>query len=81
MSKDTHIFGITAKQLEEAVEKYALLEPLLVDYLTEGERKAYRNEVRTKLGISTRTLRRYLCLLRLHEMGGLPEINAGMLTS
>lgn len=71
MSKDTHIFGITAKQLEEAVEKYALLEPLLDEYLTEGERKAYRNEVRTKLGISARTLRRYLRLLRLQGMGGL----------
>ncbi|MGQ9615543.1 MAG: hypothetical protein ACUVWJ_03985 [Spirochaetota bacterium] len=78
MSKDTHIFGIAAKQLEDAVQKYALLEPLLDDYLTEGERKACRNEVRTKLGVSARTLRRYLRLLRLHEMGGLPERNAGM---
>jgi len=52
MSKNNTIFGLTEEQLKEVVEKHALLEPLLDDYLTEGERSAYRQEVCMKLGLS-----------------------------
>jgi len=48
------------RQLEEIHNRYALLEPLLDDYLSREEKIKYAREVRQHLQISERTLRRYL---------------------
>lgn len=48
------------RQLEEIQYRYALLEPLLDDYLNGEEKKEYAEAVRERLMISERTLRRYL---------------------
>ena len=71
MSPDSTMFGMNQKRLKEAEEKYALLEPLIDTYLTEGEKKEHRKEVCQKLGVSGRTLRRYLRTLTREGMGAL----------
>ena len=48
------------RQLEEIQQRYALLEPLLDDYLSPQEKKEHAEAVRQSLQISERTLRRYL---------------------
>jgi transposase InsO family protein len=48
------------RQLEEIQHRYALLEPLLDNYLSQEERKEYAEAVRQSLQISERTLRRYM---------------------
>ncbi len=48
------------QQLEEIQQRYALLEPLLDDYLSLKEKKEHAEVVRQSLQISERTLRRYL---------------------
>ena len=53
-------FHLNDRQLEEIQERYALLEPLLDDYLSPQEKKEYAEGVRESLQISERTLRRYL---------------------
>ena len=71
MAKDNPYFGRSERQLEEISDKYALLEPLLGEYLNEQEKQEQRQKVRQALGISERTLRRYLRKLRLQGPEGL----------
>ncbi len=71
MAKDNPYFGRSQRQLEEIGDKYALLEPLLGEYLSEQEKQEQRQKVRQSLGISERTLRRYLRKLRLQGAEGL----------
>ncbi len=58
--KNNLISGLNGKQLEEIEQKYALLEPLLDEYLSALEKREYREAVCEQLQISERTLRRYL---------------------
>jgi len=71
MSKDNPYFGLSERQLEQISDKYALLEPLLGEYLSEQDKHEQRQKVRQVLGISERTLRRYLRKLRLQGAEGL----------
>jgi transposase len=48
------------RQFEEIQNRYALLEPLLDDYMSGEEKKEYAEAARQHLQISERTLRRYL---------------------
>lgn len=57
-------FDLTDEEFIDIQIKYALLEPLLSDYLTEKQKKELRVEVCQKLGIKKRTLRKYLQNLR-----------------
>lgn len=67
MNKDISFFDLNDKQLEEIQDKYALLEPLVDTYLSESEKREYAGRVCSTLGISPRTLRRYL--QRFREKG------------
>ena len=59
--KEKHFnFDLNDEQLEEIQQKYALLEPLLDEYLSPQEKKQHAEAVRQSLQISERTLRRYL---------------------
>ncbi len=60
MQQDNSFFDLNGGQLEEIQDKYALLEPLVDTYLSESEKREYSRQVCSKLGISGRTLRRYL---------------------
>jgi len=60
MQQDNSFFDLNGGQLEEIQNKYALLEPLVDTYLSESEKREYSRQVCSKLGISERTLRRYL---------------------
>ncbi len=60
MQQDNSFFDLNGVQLEEIQDKYALLEPLVDTYLSESEKREYSRQVCSKLGISERTLRRYL---------------------
>ncbi len=60
-------FSFNDRQLEEIQYRYALLEPLLDDYLSWEEKKEYAEALRESLQISERTLRRYL--QRFREQG------------
>lgn len=60
MQQDNSFFDLNGGQLEEIQDKYALLEPLVDTYLSESEKREYSRQVCSKLGISERTLRRYL---------------------
>lgn len=60
MNNNTSFFDLNGGQLEEIQDKYALLEPLVDTYLSESEKREYSRQVCSKLGISERTLRRYL---------------------
>jgi len=57
-------FDLNDQELKEILDKYALFEPLLNSYLSDSEKKRLKEEVCLKLGISNRTLRRYLQKLR-----------------
>jgi transposase InsO family protein len=57
---NTLFFDMNDAQLKEIGEKYALLEPLLDSYLVDSEKRRLREEVREKLGISGRSLRRLI---------------------
>jgi transposase InsO family protein len=59
------------RQLEEIQNKYALLEPLMDEYLDPAERRSYAEEVRQQLRVSRRTLRRYLQRYREQGIGAL----------
>lgn len=59
------------RQLEEIQHKYALLEPLMDEYLDPVERRSYATEVRQQLRVSERTLRRYLQHFREQGVGAL----------
>lgn len=56
----SYIFDLTETQVKEIQEKYALLEPLLDDYLSPVQKREHRRQVCAILQISSRTLRRYL---------------------
>ena len=60
MQQDNSFFDLNGGQLEEIQNKYALLEPLVDTYLSESEKREYSRQLCSKLGISERTLRRYL---------------------
>ena len=60
MIEHTNNFGLSEKQINEAQDKYVLLESLLGSYLSMSELKKYREQVCQTLGISKRTLRRYI---------------------
>ena len=60
MQQNISFFDLNGRQLEKIQNKYALLEPLVDTYLSESEEREYSKQVCTKLGISERTLRRYL---------------------
>ncbi|MBA7624755.1 hypothetical protein ES703_32167 [subsurface metagenome] len=60
MKENSSIFDLNDEQLEQIQEKYALLEPLLDNYLTAEEKREHEEKVLEKLFISERTLRRYL---------------------
>lgn len=60
-------FNLNDRQLEEIQYRYALLEPLLDEYLSRQEKQEYAEAVRQDLRISERTLRRYL--QRFREQG------------
>jgi len=60
MKKESFMFDLTEEELEQIGGKYALLEPLLDEYLSVQEKKEYAEKVREILLISERTLRRYL---------------------
>jgi len=64
-------FDLNDEELEHIQEKYALLEPLLDEYLGSEERKEYAEALREKLQISERTLRRYLQSFREHGIRSL----------
>ena len=64
---NTLLFGMSDGELKKIEEKYALVEPLLDDNLAGGERRRLREEVRKKLGISARSLRRMI--RRFREKG------------
>lgn len=57
---DDPILDLSEKKVNQIQEKYGVLEPLLGDYLTPAKALEYRLEAAQKLGISLRTLRRYL---------------------
>lgn len=61
-------FNLNDRQLEEIQYRYALLEPLLDEYLSRQEKREYAETIRQELRISERTLRRYL--QRFREQGG-----------
>lgn len=63
----TSILDPNDAELEHIQQAYELLEPLLDDYLGEQEKRAHAQEVRQRLQISERTLRRYL--KRFREKG------------
>lgn len=69
--KDSSIFDLSDEELEEIQDKYALLEPLVDEYLTAGQKEKHAQEVRQKLQISERTLRRYLQRMREDGAQGL----------
>lgn len=56
----TTIFDLTESQVNEIQEKYALLEPLLDDYLSPSQKREHRIRICQILQISNRTLRRYV---------------------
>ncbi|GAH69756.1 unnamed protein product, partial [marine sediment metagenome] len=60
MKENSSIFDLNDGQLEQIQEKYALLEPLLDNYLTAEEKREHAEKVRESLFISERTLRRHL---------------------
>ena len=60
MKENSSIFDLNDGQLEQIQEKYALLEPLLDNYLTAEEKREHAEKVRERLFVSERTLRRYL---------------------
>ncbi|KKL21794.1 hypothetical protein LCGC14_2441880 [marine sediment metagenome] len=64
MNEDTYYFDLNDEQIKKIEEKYALLEPLLSEYLSKNDRREYEEHVYRVLGISERTLRRYLQSLR-----------------
>lgn len=64
---DIPFFDLTEQELEQIHLRYGLLEPLLDDYLSQKRKREHAEEVRQKLRISPRTLRRYL--KRLREQG------------
>jgi len=57
-------FDLTDEEFTDIQIKYALLEPLTGDYLTKKQKRALRVEICQKLGITKRTLRKYLQSLR-----------------
>jgi len=59
------------RQLQEIQHKYAMLEPLLDEYLDPAERRRYAETVRQELQVSERTLRRYLQRFRERGIGAL----------
>jgi transposase InsO family protein len=65
--KDSSFFDLNEEELEEIQDKYALLESLVDEYLTTEQKQQQAQEVRQKLQISERTLRRYL--QRMREQG------------
>jgi transposase InsO family protein len=71
MSKDSIFFDISEEEVKKVLEKYALLEPLLDDYLSDSKKRELRKEACYKLGVSERTLRRYLYKLRKKGIRGL----------
>lgn len=64
MNEDTYFFDLNDEQVKKIEEKYALFEPLLNEYLSKDEKHEYKEHVYRVLGISERTLRRYLQRLR-----------------
>ena len=64
-------FSFNDRQLEEIQYRYALLEPLLDEYLSQKEKQEYAEAVRQDLRISERTLRRYLQRFREQGAGAL----------
>ena len=64
-------FSFNDRQLEEIQYRYALLEPLLDDYLSRQEKREYAEAIRQSLRISERTLRRYLQRFREEGAGAL----------
>lgn len=57
-------FDLTDEDFTDIQIKYALIEPLTADYLTKKQKRALRLELCQKLGITKRTLRKYLQKLR-----------------
>lgn len=53
-------FDLTDEEFIDIQIKYILLEPLTSDYLTKEQKRDMRTEVCQKLGITKRTLRKYL---------------------
>jgi len=64
-------FNLNDRQLEEIQYRYALLEPLLDEYLSQQEKREYAEAIRQDLRISERTLRRYLQRFREQGAGAL----------
>jgi transposase InsO family protein len=64
-------FSFNDRQLEEIQYRYALLEPLVDDYLSREEKQEYAAAIRQELRISERTLRRYLQRFREQGAGAL----------
>ena len=62
--KTSSSFDLSDEELEQIQHKYALLEPLVDEYLSEEAKGEYAERVRERLQISKRTLRRYLQQLR-----------------
>lgn len=62
--KTSSSFDLSDEELEQIQHKYALLEPLVDEYLSEETKREYAESVRERLQISKRTLRRYLQQLR-----------------
>ena len=56
MNEDTYFFDLNDEQVKKIEEKYALLEPLLSEYLSKDERREYEEHVYRVPGISERTL-------------------------
>lgn len=65
-------FNLTDEQFSEIQVTYALVEPLLCEYLTNEQKRVMRLEVCQKLGIAERTL--YQILKDLREIGAISLI-------
>ncbi|RKL61225.1 helix-turn-helix domain-containing protein, partial [Thermoanaerobacteraceae bacterium SP2] len=59
------------ESIEKALERFALISPLLEEDLEAAERRKRRNEILSKGQISERTLRRYLQAYRQKGLNGL----------
>lgn len=71
MDVDTLFFGLIPEEINDILEKYALLEPLLDSYLSDSEKRLLKEEACFKLEVSERTLRRYLLTFRKKGIKGL----------